>query len=57
MTALPSVRLLEAIADLDELRHEHKHTAPDDARYERIRDTLLYLLHALTGHAHGGEPN
>ena len=57
MTALPSVRLLEAIADLEELRVDHQQTTQDDLRYQRIHDTLMYLLHCMTGSSHDGEAN
>lgn len=57
MTALPSVRLLEALADIEELRHEQQNTAHDDVRFQRIHDTLLYLLHCLTGSSHNSDAN
>jgi hypothetical protein len=57
MTALPSVRLLEALADLQELREERGQPAQDDVRFQRIHDALLYMLHCLTGSSHDGEAN
>jgi len=57
MTALPSVRLVEALADLEELRQERVQTAQDDQRFQRIHDTMLYLLHCLAGQSHEGEAN
>lgn len=52
MTPLPSVRLQSALTDLEELRLERPLTSHEDVRFQRIRDTLIYLLHAMTGKAH-----
>lgn len=57
MTALPSIRLLEALSALEELRQERAQNGPDDVRFQTIHDTLVYLLHAMTGHAHGPDGN
>lgn len=61
MTQLISQRVVAAIADLEQLRHDLGHqlslSGPAHAKFDAIKDTLNHLLHCLTGHSHEGEAN
>ena len=61
MTALMSQRVVEAVAQLQELHQKaisgEPMTAPDFVRFENLQAVLLHMLHALTGSSHEGEAN
>jgi len=61
MTALMSQRVVEALADLEDLKQEVREkqslSGPSIMKFDSIHEVLLHMLHALTGSAHDSEVN